>query len=410
MSDFVPDHQQLRSIRDSADAAAHSSGDTDMPIVPYNSAAAAAMGKRKATGPPKKQRKTVDSVPDATVAALGQLVAHDMEELERRRSSDSALQQQTATLQQAIDAMNALRGTVQQLTAQVAELSGKVGHLQEEVAALKSELQSAKTQHRTELQALTEQHAKALDHARQGAQAAEDIALAPQLQPIERNIVLAPKYPPNTHDPKPLQLTLGKLTLAHAASFLGIPEQDIRSFTKIPPRREQGPSGAWKAGEACSHIIVELRSRTTKLDIIKGANRKELEKHPCAALSSKDPQGHITSPYYLSVREHLLGVELAHKRELQASAMDLLQKDQQDLPQRDRVAYSWRRAKITWRVTVDNQGCWALLSHLDVPPGSTLEEVKAAVRRAEARATLELARRGPQPPRQPAPAGTSASA
>lgn len=261
-----------------------------------------------------------------------------------------------------------------------------------------------------ELQSLKDQHSRAIEHLRQGAQAAEDIALAPQVQAIEANVVLAPKFPDNTSDTKALQVTLGKLTLANAAAHLGVAEGDIRSFTKILPRSEQGPSGAWKVGEPCSHIIVEFRARATKFDLMKATNRKALETQPCAALSDKDAQGNITTPYHLCIKDHLLGVELAHKRELQSSAMDKLQGAQEHLPTRhpDRIAYSWRRSKITWRVPVDNQGCWALLSHLDVPPGASVEAVQEAAQRAAERAKAEFRRRAPQQARrQHTPASTS---
>ena len=390
-------------------------GDVDMSIVPFDAAAArrAAGGKRKATSPPKKQPRTASAQPAAAELADGgadwcDQVAADMAELDRLRGVEATMREQTVAMQKATAAMRDLQASVQQLTSKVDQLTA-------EVTELKAELRAVKAQHHAQLRVLKDQHSQTiehLEHVLQGAQAAEDIALTPQVHTIERNVVLAPKYPPDTTNRQPAQVTLGKLTQASAAAFLGVPESDIRTFTKVPPRNSQGSSGAWKAGDACNHIIVEFKSRTTKFELLKGATRRALEAQPCAALSEKGPRGAITSPYYLCIRDHLLTVELEHKQELQQSAMDLLQQAQRALPARDpsRVAYSWRRSKMTWRVPVGNQGCWALLSHLDVRPGSTLEEVQQAVHRAGERAKAEYLRRQTHQAHGPAPGGASTHA
>ena len=92
---------------------------------------------------------------------------------------------------------------------------------------------------------------------------------------------------------------------------------------------------------------------------------------------------------------------------MQTTAMDQLRAAQQGMSDNEKTGYGWRRSQITWYL---GPGTWALLSRMDVPPGSSMAQVQQAAQLAEERAKAATLARPPRPqPHAPA-AGPSGAA
>ena len=99
----------------------------------------------------------------------------------------------------------------------------------------------------------------------------------------------------------------------------------------------------------------------------------------------------VQDAHHILVRDHLLPAELKEKAGLKATAADTLRANY------ERV--TWRRSRFSWWVKNPRGygGAWALLSHIDVPAGSTPEYVLKAAKLATDRAAAASSSRSRRP-------------
>jgi hypothetical protein len=216
---------------------------------------------------------------------------------------------------------------------------------------------------------------------------------APQIAHIEKNIVLAPKPMRDSAVGTQNLVEFGKLSDAQIAQLLGVNPNQLHKVSKIRARDPQSDasgsahSPVMRANDPCSRIEVQFKELKDKRYVMLAAQRRAIEAKACPIAGAN---------CNVAVRDHLLGVELGEKTKLQDTAMQHLLDHQKNMhpdhPEK-RARFSWRRSRITWWVPSPSGdgGAWALLSHLDVPPGSDKETVLRAAQLAEARAAAGAA-------------------
>lgn len=381
MSDNVPTELQLREMAGSGAQALPPppAADVDMPdsraLVPY---APSAADKGKA-----KKRRTDDPAPAAPDGAAQGATAPDGEE---EVDLDAALDD-AASVREVLPAL--LRELKAHRLA-TKELSAAVKDLRAQNTRLSEQLDEMKAKHEQELQALRDSQYQLLEQLR-----------AQRRQAIEASLVLMP-VPPEHGTTGPDLTKLGQLDAKKIATLLSTPtfkvtDAHIRRITKYAVRDGDGPPAQLREDrtnpQPCARIEVHFADVKIKYKVMASEHRRAVEDKVFAPLG-----------YKLKVRDNLLVDELKEKRQLHKAAMSHLIDKEKRKPAAERAWYGWRRSRITWRVRKPDGGdAWALLSHLDVPEGSSEQQVLRAKELAEARA-LAAARAGPAPRTQRGPA------
>jgi hypothetical protein len=225
---------------------------------------------------------------------------------------------------------------------------------------------------RSQLQKQAEDFQVQLAQLRQAQFEALTQQRAPQLAAIEKSVVVS-LADDNDAD---LRVAFGQLNLDQLAKLFGsdVTAQHIHHVDKFCPRPEvaagqpRAPAQVWSQGKECARIEVHFKNVTDKRRVMLGATRIALEakEHKMPGdRQCKKPN----AQFKVAIKDHLLGVELKEKAQLQQAAMGHLLADQQTLHPTElerRIRFSWRRNRITWFVPAPNGngGAWALLSHL----------------------------------------------
>lgn len=323
---------------------------------------------------------------DAVILQTGE----DLKEALLRLSNEVAESRKEAT---------AFRQMVEQVLKQLQEKDKVIEQLQAEVGGIRAQLQ--KQAEESELQ---------LAHLRQAQYDLLTEQRAPQLAAIEKSVIVTLAGEPDAD----LRVAFGQLTMDHIAKLFGsdFKAQQIQHVDKFCPRpaaaegQPRPPAPVWKQGNECARIEVHFKSLVDKQTVMMGATRRALQdKTHTMPSQCKKPK----ASFKVLIKDNLLGIELKEKAQLQESAMQHLIEDQTArLPEDQRVHFSWRRARITWFVAgaTGNGGAWALLSHLDVPVGSTKQQVLRAARLAHQRA---IAQAGARPDRRRHTAATGST-
>lgn len=366
MSDNVPIHQQRQEMAGSGARAqpADTTMSDSQALVPFNPTAAGTRGKGK------KRQKT-GSNPAAPDGAQQDETSDDGADAEVDVGAAAA------ALEDAMEDSATLRTYMPTLVKFMQSLQSTLDTIKTANESLANQMKDMEAKHEQELMAMRDTQFQLMEQMR-----------AQRRQAIETSVVLMP-VPPKPGTTGPDLTKLGQLDTKKIAAYLSTPtfkvtDAHIRRCTKYAVRTGDGPATQLRDGQPCARIEVFFADIKTKFKVMDSKHRRALKDKVCAPLG-----------YTLRVRDNLLVEELKEKRQLNAAAMSHLIKAEEGKAEADRTWYGWRRNRITWRVSKPGGGeAWALLSHLDVPEGSTAEQVKRAKELAEARA-LSAARAGP---------------
>jgi hypothetical protein len=358
MSDHVPLRNQTREMQQAADHTPQTpSPDQAMDFAqprspraglrPERSPAAAASGNERG-GKKGRQGSSPASAADAAVAP---------------EASDTSFQVPEGVAQRLIEEMGKI-DLVLKVVEEIREENRAMAALVQEkdviIQQLKNDMEMRAERFDRELAALKVSQYAMLEEAR-----------APLIAPIANSVVLSPEVRANL--PPPDLKEFGSLTLDNVALKLGVQPSMLQSYTN--PRATGNRSTVWRTGEPCSRIEVQFKNQLDKRAAMLAVNRRK-----------------VLEVCHIVMRDHLLPAELKEKAGLQATAADTL------IANYERV--TWRRSRFSWWVKnpTGDGGSWALLSHLDVPAGSTPEQVlqaaKLATERAAAASSSHSRRRG----------------
>lgn len=285
--------------------------------------------------------------------------------------------------------------TLQTIDKKLDDLSARFTAVDDQLSSLQTALDAALQENsrlKDQLRKQAEEHDQQMMDLRANQYDVLMETRAGRLAEIERNIVLFPKAPREAGEVAVDKKIFGTLTKQQIAAYLAISADQIAAITKFPVRREgdRAQTTLHRQGEECGRIEVKLKHLNDKKELMKSVNRKAREDRPCDA-PLKPPSGVCK----LQIKDALLPEELREKGWVDEVAMQFLRAEEEDKPARDRKRYSWRRGRATWFVpTPDGNGAaWALLSHLELPPGIDEAGVKRVARRAEERAVAAAASR-----------------
>jgi hypothetical protein len=309
-----------------------------------------------------------DCMDDATsLRDLGPQILRQMENL--RRDMHTSMQELRTDVQQLrsdmvrkIDALQAeVKGLQTELSAQrqvTDALTSRMDDVQQQNQLMQRQMQDMQDQHMREIQALREVQFQVLDTAREPLQKQTDAKL----------VLLPPRG-------AQLKMDVARRAVQDKAvdHFLGFKSGEILHAEPV----------ARPGTDLLARIEVTFKDPVNKHKTLTRGYREHIAnaKRTCGGLG------------VLLIRDFLLASELREKQQLHEVAMNHLR----NATRADKPSYGWRRSRITWWVPAPEgapagtNGSWALLSHLDVPPGSTHDEVIRAAGLAEQRARANAA-------------------
>jgi hypothetical protein len=359
----------------------------------------------------RPQQADADAADDASSLDTEQRnhVAGEIQDaVQNSQTLRECIPQMMRDIQEVMRDMKELRLENQALTRTNLELLEELKAQRAANTALKQEMQQMRQgmqEMQQQMQALQQKHEQELMVVRDNQfQMLDQLRAAPRSK-IEASFVLFPAFKPEPQQGgRPDKVYLQKLEqfsaleVKHIQTWLKLNNGDIKRV--IPITLQHNASDASRTNHSnatgsCCRIEVHLRDAQVKYGILKSYKRGKLQELDCGPHKLK-----------LHIRDNLLGSELKEKAYLQSTVMPILY----DVPEVDRIPYGWRRSRITWWVPKPDgaagEGAWALLSHLDVPPGSSRTEVEHAVKLATAKALAAASVASRSQENRDAPRGT----